>query len=96
MLSREDFIFTIGYEGAVAVVDGKARKEFGRLSTMQLADKGLFKAAFASALHSGNEVEMKTFIEWFNAKAGTSYSEASQLSRLFGVSVEEVSKTLVL
>ncbi len=96
MISREDFIFTIGYEGSTAVVDGKARKEFGRLSTMELAEKGLYRAAFSSALYSSKPEEIKAFIDFFNAKAGTSYSEVSQLSRLFGVYLEEVNKTMVL
>lgn len=96
MISREDFIFTIGFEGAVAVVDGKAKKEFGKLNTMQLAEKGLYRAAFSSALYSGKPEEMKAFIDYFNSVAGTKYMEAVQLSRLFGVYLEEVSKTLVL
>jgi hypothetical protein len=96
LIAREDFIFTIGFEGAVAVVDGKAKKEFGKLGTMQLAEKGLYRAAFSSALYSKKPEEMKAFIEFFNAKAGTQYAEASQLSRLFGVYLEEVSKTMIL
>lgn len=96
MISREDFIFTIGYEGATAVVDSKAKKEFGKLSTLQLAEKGLYRAAFSSALYSGKQDDMKAFIDFFNAKAGTSYSEAAQLSRLFGVNLEKVDKTLLL
>jgi hypothetical protein len=96
VISREDFIFTIGYEGSTAIVDGRARKEFGGLSTMELAEKGLYRAAFSSALYSGKPGEMKAYIDFFNAKAGTSYGEAAQLSRLFGVYLEEVSKTLVL
>jgi len=96
MISREDFIFTIGFEGSVAVVDGKAKKEFGALSTMQLAEKGLYRAAFSSALYSKKPEEMKSFMEFFNEKARTGYTEASQLSRLFGVYLEEVTKTLVL
>ena len=96
MIAREDFIFAIGFEGASAVVDGKAKKEFGKLDTMQLAEKGLFRAAFSSALYSKKPEEMKAFIDFFNAKAGTKYLEASQLSRLFGVYLEEVSKTMIL
>ncbi|MFA5852385.1 MAG: hypothetical protein WC820_06775 [Spirochaetales bacterium] len=96
MIAREDFIFAIGFEGAVAVVDGKAKKEFGKLGTMQLAEKGLYRAAFSSALYSKKPDEMKAFIEFFNVKAGTQYSDASQLSRLFGVYLEEVSKTMIL
>lgn len=96
MIAREDFIFCIGYDGDTAIVDGKAKKEFGRLGTMELAEKGLYRAAFASALHSGRTDEMKAFIDWFNARAGTHYSEAAQLSRLFGVYLENVSKVKVL
>jgi transcriptional regulator with AAA-type ATPase domain len=95
-ISREDFVFAIGFEGSVAMVDGKAKKEFGRLSTMELAEKGLYKSAFASALYAKKPEEMKSFIAFFNAKAGTSYTDQSQLSRLFGVYLEEVGKTLVL
>ncbi|HWR10529.1 MAG TPA: hypothetical protein VN445_01790 [Rectinemataceae bacterium] len=96
MITREDFIFAIGFEGAVAVVDGRAKKEFGKLSTMELAEKGLYRAAFSSALYAKKNDEMKAFIDYFNAKAGTKYQEASQLSRLFGVYLEEVTKTMLL
>ncbi|MCX8013406.1 MAG: DUF3684 domain-containing protein [Rectinema sp.] len=96
MISREDFIFCIGYDGDTAIVDGKAKKEFGRLRTMELAEKGLYRAAFASALYSGKPEEMKAFIDWFNSKAGTHYVDAAQLSRLFGVYPENVTKVKVL
>lgn len=96
MIPREDFIFAIGFEGPIAVVDGKAKKEFGKLSTMELAEKGLYRAAFSSALFSKSEKEMVDFISFFNAKAGTRYSEASQLSRLFGVYLEEIEKAQIL
>lgn len=96
MISREDFLFTIGYDGLQAVVDGKAKRQYGSLTTMQLAEEGLYRAAFSSALHSGNEAEMKAFIAFFNAKAGTAYSTPDELTRLFGVSREEVKKVLIL
>jgi len=96
MISREDFIFAIGFEGAVAVVDGKAKKEFGKLSTMQLTEKSLYRAAFSSALYSRKQDEMKVFIDSFNAKVGTHYTDAAQLSRLFGVYLDDVTKILIL
>lgn len=96
MISRDDFIFCIGYDGDTAIVDGKAKKEFSRLSTMELAEKGLYRAAFASALYSQKPEEMRPFIDFFNKKAGTQYSDASQLSRLFGVYWETVSKVKAL
>jgi hypothetical protein len=96
MISREDFVFTIGFDGELAVVDGKAKKEFGKLSTMQLAEKGLYRAAFSSALYSGKPDEMDAFIKFFNQKAGTDYKDQAQMSRLFGVYLENINKTLVL
>jgi hypothetical protein len=96
MISREDFISCIGYDGDTAIVDGRAKKEFGRLSTTDLAGKGLYRAAFASALYSQKPEEMKAFIDFFNNKADTQYTESSQLSRLFGVYLEDISKVKVL
>jgi hypothetical protein len=98
MLSREDFVFTIGYDGAAAIVDGRAKRQFGKLSTMELAEEGLFRAAFASAYYElkKDEAPMREFIQFFNSKAGTSYTKAEELQRLFGVNVEDVSKTIVL
>jgi hypothetical protein len=98
MLSREDFIFTIGYDGAAAIVDGRAKRQYGRLSTMELAEEGLYRSAFASAFYEleKNDGPMKEFIQFFNSKAGTSYTKADELRRLFGFNVEDVSKTIIL
>ncbi len=96
MISREDFAFTIGYDGEQAVVDGKAKRQYGSLSTMELAEKGLYRAAFSSALYSGDEAEMQAFIDYFNAKAKTAYRNADELKRLFGVNLETVKRVLVL
>jgi len=40
MATREDFLFTIGYDGESAVVDGKAKAAYGKSGTMDLARKG--------------------------------------------------------
>lgn len=52
MLSREDFIFTIGYDGPHAVVDSQARRRYGSLSTRELAERGLYRAAYASVVYA--------------------------------------------
>jgi hypothetical protein len=98
MLSREDFVFTIGYDGAAAIVDGRAKRQYGKLKTMELAEEGLYRSAFASAFYDMKKDDgpMKEFISFFNAKAGTSYSKPEELQRLFGVNVEDVSRTIVL
>ncbi len=85
MLKREDFIFTIGYDGPVAIVDSQAKRQFGALSTADLAEKGLFRAAYASALYSGDPNQLDIVINAYNGKAGTTLSRSSALGRLFGV-----------
>jgi hypothetical protein len=85
-MKREDFIFTIGYQGNTAVVDGRAKKQYGSLSTRDLAEKGFYKAAFSSALYSGDEKEVDEFLAVYNSASvgGPRYTKTG-LGRLFGV-----------
>jgi len=96
MLSREDFIFTIGYDGPSAVVDGRAKKRYGSLSTRQLAEKGLFRAAYSSAVWAGSAEDMEAVVEIYNRISGSSLAVDSQLGRLFGVFPIEVKRSVVL
>ena len=96
MISREDAMFTIGYDGLVAVVDGKARARYKNASTMDLAKEGLFRAAFTSTLYSNNESEFTEFAAFYNSKAGTKYQTKDEFRRLFGVNLEEIKRVLVL
>jgi hypothetical protein len=96
MLAREDFIFTIGYDGPAAVVDGQAKKRYGKLSGRELAEKGLFRAAYSSAIYSRNGEELAAVVERYNKIAGTSYTVDSSLDRLFGVFPVEVKRSILL
>ncbi len=96
MISREDFIFTIGFDGPAAVVDANAKRSYGKLSTKELLDKGLFRAAFSSALYAKNDAEIKLVVDGYNAKAGTHYTTGDELKRIFGVSEEQVKRVLAL
>jgi hypothetical protein len=96
MLSREDFICTIGYDGPAAVVDKQAKRRYGSLSTRELAEKGLFRAAYSSALYSGDPGEMETVVEIYNRTAGASLTVSSNLMRLFGVFLLDVKKVLLI
>jgi hypothetical protein len=96
MLSREDFVFTIGYDGPSAVVDGQAKRRYGSLSTKDLAERGLFRAAYSSAVYSKSPADMETVLEHYNRAAGTSYTPSSSLDRLFGVFPIEVKRAIVL
>jgi hypothetical protein len=96
MLSRADFIFTIGYDGPAAVVDSQAKRRYGSLSTRELAEKGLFQAAYCSAVWSKDPGELEILVAIYNKTAGTSLTAASPLDRLFGVFPVEVKKALVI
>jgi hypothetical protein len=98
MMRREDFMFTIGYDGDTAIVDGKARRRYGKLSTSELVEAGLFKPAFCAALFSGDESEMKAVIEAYNRGEKTTYSSEDDLKRLFGVYAvrEDITKVKAL
>jgi len=96
MLSREDFIFTIGYDGPAAVVDGQAKRKYGSLSTKELAERGLFRAAYSSAIYSKDPAELDYVIEAYNRAAHTNYDRTFPFDRLFGVFPVEVNKSIVL
>jgi len=95
MRSREDFIFTIGYDGPAAVIDGHDRKLYSKLSTQQLAEKGLFRAAYASAVWSKDPKECELVASIYNKTSGSNVTEDA-LQRLFGVFPVEVNRSIVL
>jgi len=101
MLSREEFVFTIGYDGPVAVVDKHAKNKYGKLSTRELAAKGLFRAAYSSAVHSGDAEELKFVAEAYNRLAEQASIEQfradiSTLARLFGVFPVDVKRSVFI
>ena len=89
-------MFTIGYDGPVAVVDGQAKRTYGKLGTKELAAAGLFRAAYASSLHSGNAEELDAVVSAYNAASGASLTRESPLGRLFGVFLQDISSSKVL
>jgi hypothetical protein len=108
MLSREDFVFTIGYDGPAAVGDKQAKRKYGKLSTRELAAKGLFRPAYSSAVYSGNQEDLKFVAAAFkrlgdadpsNADPSTadlSKADLSALDRLFGVYVVDAKRAVYI
>jgi hypothetical protein len=96
MLTKDEYIFTIGYDGPAAVVDGQAKRRYSGLSSRELAEKGLFRAAYCSAVYSKDPTELQQLVEIYNRCAGTSYTVDSALDRLFGVFPVEVKRSIVL
>ena len=84
-MTREEFIFTIGYDGDSGVVDKKSAKEFGKLSTAELFDRGMIKAAVCSAIYSKAESEQLLVLDKYNAMTGQPVESFAELKKIFGV-----------
>ncbi len=84
-MKRGEIIFTIGYSGNTAIIDGKALMQHGSLDTAGLLEKGLYKQALASAYVSENPEEARLVLTEYNRAAGTSFDAPEQLERVFGL-----------
>lgn len=99
MISREDFVFTVGYEGKTAVVDGNLKKRMRKLSPEALAKEGLYKQALCAAIYdrqlpkkpkgSDNLVSLEAVLEKvlaiFNKNTEARLNSVEELKRTFGV-----------
>ena len=85
-MTRDEFIFTIGYDGDNAVVDKKSAKEYGKLGTAELFDKGMVKAAVCSAIFSKDKGDEQMVLEKYNALAAQKVESFDELKKIFGVS----------
>jgi len=95
MISREDSVSTIGYDGNAALVDKAARVLNGAKTTAELCDAGFFRAAAASALFSGSTEELALVAEAYNRVARAHYKPEA-IPRLFGVAKVSVPRILAL
>jgi hypothetical protein len=96
MLSREDFIFTIGYDGPIAVVDKQAKKQYKSLSSAELAEKGQYRAACSSAIWSKNPRELDAVLDVYNKNVNSPLNPDVSLERLFGVFLVDVKRSISL
>lgn len=94
-ITREDAVCAIGYDGNAALVDRSARKRYGSMTTGQLVEAGLFRAAAASAIWSGSGEELAFVAAAYNRTARSSYP-VEAIPRLFGVAKVTVTKSLAL
>lgn len=77
-MNRQDFIFTIGFQGNAAIVDKRLRRKYGGASTKELFEAGLHKAAFCAALTSDSDSDMKEFVSLFSSRLSESSGSAGQ------------------
>lgn len=95
MISREDAVAAIGFDGNAALVDRAVKKSCASMTTAQLAEAGLFRAAAASAIYSGSREELAMVAAAYNKAAGSTYPVDS-IPRLFGVTRPNVNRILAL
>lgn len=84
-MKREHFAFIIGYQGDTALVDGRMLRKFGKLTCRELVDRGLYKNALRSSLHSQNQEELDYLLDAYREKSGGNWDSVDTLKRLFGV-----------
>ncbi len=84
-MKREDFMFTIGYDGNTALVNNDLVKKYKKAGTTHLLEEGLYKPAFAAALYDESEEKIEEVIRFLNKQFNTHYERADQVKRLFGV-----------
>jgi len=76
-------MFTIGYDGGKAIVDKRSKSNFGKLSVRELADKGLFRAAYLAATYDADSVAVEYVLEKFNSI--TPHKGKTELDKVLGV-----------
>ena len=85
VISRADFIFSVGFDGDSAIVDSRTKRALSRLSTRELAEKGLFRAAVASAYFDKNESALADVLDIYNKGNMMPLPSVDALKRTFGV-----------
>lgn len=81
-MNRDDFIWTIGYQGDTAIVDGAARSRNRGKTATALLEMGLYRPAFCAALFDG---ELDSFRNAFATATGVTVDSNEALKRVFGI-----------
>ena len=92
-MTREDFIFTVGYDGDAAVVDKKAKGKYSKMTTIELLNEGFFKPALCSAIFSENPDELNTVLETYNSFTEKKIDNIEQLKLVLGI--QKIPKEIV-
>ena len=98
MISREDFIFTVGYKGNTAVVSGMLKRRYSKASIDELIKNGLFKPAICYAMYERDDKALEKILNMYNEMTEYRVKSVEELKRIFGVTKlpEEVNKVIVL
>lgn len=84
-MTRNAFVFCIGYNGGTAIVDRKLEAQYGRLGTRELYAQGLYKPAVASAIFAKNDEDLEWIRQQYSAVTGKELKDVDALKRTVGV-----------
>ena len=84
-MTRNAFVFCIGYNGGTAIVDRKLEAQFGRLGTRDLFVQGLYKPAVASAIFAKNDADLEWIRQEYSRVTGRDLRDIDALKRTVGV-----------
>jgi len=86
MITKEDFMFTVGFQGNAAILDASQKRRYAKLSVSGLLENGLFKPAICLAIASGNEQELETIFNYYNERSSVKLKTPGDLKKVFGIS----------
>jgi hypothetical protein len=84
-MKRDDFCFTIGYNGEQALVDKQSKARYGKMSVDELLAEGLYKPAFCAAVFDGDDQTQLRILAEYNRASGSGFASPDDLKRVFGV-----------
>lgn len=94
-MTKNDFISTIGYDGAAAVVDkGRRAKNSGK-TVRELLEAGAFRSAAAVAAYDDSSDELASVADYYNKLAHSDYT-AENILRVFGITKTGGKKIILL
>ncbi len=84
-MTRNAFVFCIGYNGGTAIVDRKLEAKYGRLGTRELFAAGMFKTAVASAIFAKSDEDLEWIRQEYSRLVGKDLRTVDALKRTVGV-----------
>ena len=94
-MTKNDFISTIGYDGAAAVVDKGRRVKNGNKTLTQLLEAGAFRSAAAFAVYNDSQEELQTVTGYYNKLAHSNYT-VENILRVFGITKANTKRIILL
>ena len=87
-MKREDFIFTVGFDGATAVVDGAARRKYHGYDTDRLMEAGLYKQAVFAAVYDADQAALSRVLTLYNEISSVPIEQTDELIKTYGVPLQ--------